>query len=179
VALNTALDGSADLGSALRSFSRARAPEARVLVELSRSFDYGGFRSFLTFILPLILDGISHGAAPRLFAPNTLAMLQKPELSFSHIRWRKRADRALQIAILAAAAAALAKAAALALGLAVRAVARTALPPAARPLALALPLAVAAAAALSLRRKMGGDVADVMAATSKPGEDAEGAATPG
>jgi len=43
---------------------------------LHRSFDLGGWRSFALFIGPLILDGIFHGIAPRLFAPNTLAMLQ-------------------------------------------------------------------------------------------------------
>ena len=102
VALGDALDGAPTVGDALRAFSRARAAEARVLVSLSRSLDRSGVRAFLSFIGPLILDGIFHGALPALFAPNTLAMLQKPELTFVHIRWRKRADRAAQLALLAA-----------------------------------------------------------------------------
>ena len=54
-----------------------------MLVQLSRSFDRSGARGFATFIGPLILDGIFHGAFPRLFAPNTLAMLQASESSCS------------------------------------------------------------------------------------------------
>ena len=70
------------------------------LLQLSRSFDRGGLLSFVTFILPLILDGIFHGALPKLFAPNTLAMLQRPDLSFRQIATRKRLDRIAQLALL-------------------------------------------------------------------------------
>ena len=85
---------------ALPDFSRKRAPEAKALVQLSRSFDRGGLVSFVTFILPLILDGIFHSKFPKLFCPNTLVMLQKPELSFRSIRRRKRLDRVAQLALI-------------------------------------------------------------------------------
>jgi hypothetical protein len=168
VALNTALDSAPTLAAALRAYSRARAPEARILVEISRSFDYAGIRSFFTFIGPLILDGIFHGALPRIFAPNTLTMLQKPELSFGAIRRRKRQDRLLQLCLVTAVLAAVGSVAAAIAAAAVRIAARTTLPAAARPLAMALPFAAAAAAALVVRRKVGSDVADVMAATTAP-----------
>jgi len=103
--LDSCLDREGTLGAALTAFSAERAVEARVLTQLSRSFDRGGVLALLTFILPLILDGIFHNAFPVLFAPNTLAMLQKPDLSFRAIRRRKRTDRALQLTLLAAAAA--------------------------------------------------------------------------
>ena len=66
--------------------ARQDAPEAKALVQLSRSFDRGGGLGFVTFILPLILDGIFHGALPKLFAPNSLALLQNPDLKFEQIR---------------------------------------------------------------------------------------------
>ena len=59
------------LEKALKAYSRKRASEARVLVALSRSFDRSGVAGLLSFILPLILDGIFHGAAPALFAPQS------------------------------------------------------------------------------------------------------------
>ena len=58
------------------SFNRERGGEAKALVKLSRGFDRPGSLGFATFILPLILDGIFHGLAPKLFSPNTIAMLQ-------------------------------------------------------------------------------------------------------
>ena len=107
------------------------------------------------------------GAAPCARGSTPLALrLQKPELSFVYIRWCKRADRALQLALLAAAATAAARLAGAALGLAARALARTALGAAlpANGAVAALPAAVvAAAAALFARRRMGTDVADVLA----------------
>mmetsp|Transcript_4145 Transcript_4145/g.13102 ORF Transcript_4145/g.13102 Transcript_4145/m.13102 type:complete len:103 (+) Transcript_4145:1696-2004(+) len=79
---------------------------------MSRSFDGG----FMTFVLPLIVDGIFHKAMPWLFAPNSIQLLQTEEFSFSQVMWRKRRDRVLQaaaigglLAALAAAAAALAR----------------------------------------------------------------------
>ena len=74
------LDAKPDLGTALRGYSKARAAQARVLVQISRSFDLGGWRSFVFFIGPLILDGIFHGIAPKVFQPNTLAMPEKPDV---------------------------------------------------------------------------------------------------
>uniref|UniRef100_A0A7S4MW82 Uncharacterized protein n=1 Tax=Prymnesium polylepis TaxID=72548 RepID=A0A7S4MW82_9EUKA len=90
-------------------------------------------------------------------------MLQKPDLSFAHIRWRKRLDRALQLSIIGTVAALVGRVAAAALAFAVRGIARAPLPPLARPLLVAAPLAAAVAAALGVRRRVGGDVADVLA----------------
>eukprot|EP00962_Isochrysis_galbana_P028345 scaffold8945_cov129-Isochrysis_galbana.AAC.3 len=119
-----------------------------------------------------------HAALPRLFAPNTLAMLQKPELTFESIRWRKRRDRMLQLCLITAILAAVGTAVAAAAAATVRMITRATLPPAARPLAMAVPFAAAAAGAVLVRRRIGSDVADVMAATGAPGKGAEGEAKP-
>lgn len=50
-------------------------------MDISRSFDGG----FLTFVLPLILDGMFHKMAPALFMPNTIQMLQKEDWTFSQV----------------------------------------------------------------------------------------------
>lgn len=91
-----------DLKAALPLYSRRRAPEAKDLVELSRGFDRTGVAGFLGFILPLILDSIFHGAAPKVFAPNTIAFLQREETTFRYIRMRKALDRVMQGAVLGA-----------------------------------------------------------------------------
>lgn len=49
---------------------------AREQVRISRGFDRPGFFGFVTFVLPLILDGIFHKAFPKVFGPNTIASLQ-------------------------------------------------------------------------------------------------------
>ena len=181
------LDKQADLGSALKAYSDRRAAEARVLVQLSRSFDRSGFAGFLSFIGPIIMDGV-FGGLPLLgkaFAPNTLAMLQKPTISFTAIRWRKRVDRAVQLAILATFATCAAKLAAAAIKAAVRALATTVVPyvmaSGARKL-VAIPLALAVAgyagARMSnptiqslMRGGKGGDVADVLASQTTVKDD--------
>lgn len=91
-----------DLAAALPLYSRLRAPEAKNLVELSRGFDRTGVAGFFGFILPLILDSVFHGALPRVFAPNTIAFLQKEGVTFRHIRMRKALDRVMQGAVLGA-----------------------------------------------------------------------------
>ena len=53
-------------------------------------------------MLPLILDGVFHKAFPKLFSPNTIAMLQKEDWTFSRIQRRKRTERVAQAGILAA-----------------------------------------------------------------------------
>lgn len=85
-----------DVPRALAAYSRARSPDAKALVQISRSLDGG----FLTFVLPLIVDSVLNKALPRVFAPNKIAMLQDQDLSFSHILRRKRLDRALQLLLL-------------------------------------------------------------------------------
>ena len=122
----------------------------------------------MTFVLPLILDGIFHGAMPKLFAPNTLQMLQRVDVSFEQIRWRKRLDRAVQVALLGAAGAAIAKAV---IGGA-RLIARQLLSQIGgaaggtpvRLLLSAVPLAATLGFALRKWMTVGGDVADVLAA---------------
>ena len=167
-ALSRALDEARTPARALEAYSRKRAPEAKALVQLSRSFDRSGFAAFLTFVLPLILDGIFHGAMPKLFAPNTLQMLQRVDVSFEQIRWRKRLDRAVQVALLGAAGAAIAKA----VISGARLIARQLLsqiggPTGGTPVRLllsAVPLAATLGFALRKWMTVGGDVADVLAA---------------
>jgi len=187
--LGEVLDTKPTLARALRSYSTRRAAEARVLVEMSRSFDSSGLRGFVSFIGPLILDG-AFGSIPLLqkaFAPNTLAMLQRPTISFVAIRWRKRLDRALQLAIVGAVSGLVARGAALALSSAASFLITTAL-----PLAVARPkLSAAAAVAFSAGvfgllqmtstpavvrlAATGGDVADVLASqTSRSAEQGQG-----
>ncbi|KAJ1444447.1 hypothetical protein M885DRAFT_552926 [Pelagophyceae sp. CCMP2097] len=168
--LDEALDSAATLGQALEAYSLKRAPEARVLVQISRSFDYAGLRGFMTFIFPLIIDGIFHGkVSSKIFAPNMLALLQNPTLSFSQVLRRKRIDRVLQGATVAAACAvafSALKAAALA---GVRTLAAV---DARYRAAVSLGLAVAAAAAVRAATSKGaplkGDVADVLATQTSP-----------
>ncbi|CAM9653096.1 unnamed protein product, partial [Sphacelaria rigidula] len=82
-----------DLSKALPLYSRRRAPEAKDLVKLSRGFDRTGIAGLFGFILPLIVDSISHKLAPAIFAPNTIAFLQKEGFTFRQIRLRKLLDR--------------------------------------------------------------------------------------
>lgn len=84
-------------------YSRRRAPEAKDLVELSRGFDRTGVASFFGFVLPLILDAVFNRAAPKVFAPNTIAFLQKEGVTFRYVRLRKALDRVMQGAVLGAA----------------------------------------------------------------------------
>ena len=84
--------------NALPLFSQRRAADSKALVDISRGLDGG----FLTFVLPLIVDGFFHKAFPKLFSPNTIAMLQKEDWTFTRIQRRKRIERVAQAGILAA-----------------------------------------------------------------------------
>jgi hypothetical protein len=53
----------------------------------------------VSFILPIILDSIFHAKFPKVFGPNTIASLQRRD-TFVRVRWNKRRDRLLQIAVL-------------------------------------------------------------------------------
>lgn len=99
-ALAAALDRGG--GAPLRAFSAARGAEAEALVKISRGFDRPGLLGFATFILPLILDGVFNGLAPRVFEKNTIALLQNENYTFERVGSRKRRDRALQAALVAA-----------------------------------------------------------------------------
>lgn len=109
-----------DAAAAAPAYSRLRAADAEALVVLSHSLDGG----FLTFIGPLILDSMLNKLLPAVFSPNIIASLQNEKWSFSQIRRRKRVDRAMQVALLAAAALLAARALAAVLGLAARLVGR-------------------------------------------------------
>lgn len=102
--LEEAIDKSDTIPEALHLFSEARAKESEILVKISRDLDRPGLQGFLTFILPLILDSIFHGLFPKAFSPNTIAMLQKENVTFRGVRRRKRADRAAQVALIASGA---------------------------------------------------------------------------
>jgi len=95
--LEQALENTSTIPEAVRYFSADRAEESKILVQVSRKLDRPGSIGFLTFILPLIVDSIFHGILPKVFAPNTIAMLQKEGLSFKSLRQRKRMDRAGQV----------------------------------------------------------------------------------
>lgn len=97
-------DSNDDLGAALPLFSKVRAKEAKALVELQHSFDVNASTTlgFIQFVLPLILDGILSKAAPKIFAPNPIQLLQNEKNSFTFVRSRKRLDRAMQLALFVA-----------------------------------------------------------------------------
>ena len=80
---------------ALEDYSIKRGPEAKNIVQISHRLDQG----VLFFILPLILDSILHKTFSRIFSPNTLASLNNEERTFTQIRWRKRLDRVMQVAL--------------------------------------------------------------------------------
>lgn len=101
VALRDALDENEDGKSALAAYSKSRSPEAKALVQISRSLDRPGTIGLLTFIGPIILDGIFHKFFPKIFQTNTIAMLQQ-QTTFMAVRRRKRQDRVLQLAVLSA-----------------------------------------------------------------------------
>lgn len=86
---------------ATSSFSMQRANDSKALVQISRELDRPGLLGVITFILPLVIDSIFNKMAPRLFSPNTIAMLQKRENTFCGIRRRKRLERLGQFTTLA------------------------------------------------------------------------------
>ena len=97
-ALRTALDRHpTDRAKALAAYSNARAEEAEALVRISRGLDRPGLLGFLTFILPIILDGVFQSLAPQFFELNTIALLQRDGISFAEVGKIKRRDRILQI----------------------------------------------------------------------------------
>ena len=100
-ALRTALDRHpTDRAKALAAYSSARAEEAEALVRISRGLDRPGLLGFLTFILPIILDGVFQSLAPQFFELNTIALLQRDGISFAEVGKIKRRDRILQIILL-------------------------------------------------------------------------------
>mmetsp|Transcript_37247 Transcript_37247/g.105094 ORF Transcript_37247/g.105094 Transcript_37247/m.105094 type:complete len:458 (+) Transcript_37247:47-1420(+) len=85
------------LEAALPAFSRSHKGDAHSLVRMSRRFDTGGF---VGFVLPIILDGVFSKAAPWLFGPNNIRLMQNNDLRFSEIARKKLLDRILQVSII-------------------------------------------------------------------------------
>ena len=77
--------------SALPLFSARRAADAKALVDISRGFDGG----FLTFVLPLILDGVFHSMPERVQAQHDPDAAK--DWTFSRVARRKRAERVAQV----------------------------------------------------------------------------------
>lgn len=98
--LEDSINETANIPEAVLLFSKKRAKESKSLVKLSRELDRPGKLGFFTFILPLILDSIFHKLMPKVFAPNTISMLQKEGITFSGVRRRKRLDRAFQLILI-------------------------------------------------------------------------------
>ena len=98
--LEDAIDATGSIPEAVHWFSDKRAKESESLVKLSRELDRPGKLGFLTFILPLIMDSIFHGMLPKVFAPNTISLLQKEGITFTGVRRRKRFDRLGQVALI-------------------------------------------------------------------------------
>jgi hypothetical protein len=98
--LKQSIESTASIKEATHLFSKKRAKESKALVQISRKLDRPGLLGVFTFILPLVIDSIFHKLAPRLFSPNTIAMLQKSENTFCGLRRRKRLERVGQLATL-------------------------------------------------------------------------------
>ena len=84
-------------------FSQRRADDARALVTISRNMDRPGKLFLVTFLIPIILDGIFHKLAPRIFGPNMFGMFQRQDIGFKQMQRKKRLDRVLQLSILGSA----------------------------------------------------------------------------
>ena len=86
---------------ALQLFSNRRSGDSEALVMMSRNMDRPGKMFFITFVLPIILDGMFHKIAPKIFGPNMFGMFQRQDIGFKQIQRKKRLDRTLQVAIIA------------------------------------------------------------------------------
>ena len=177
IALQRCLDDSPcdKPGPALEAFSSKRAGEARALVRLSRGLDRPGLLGFVSFVLPIILDGIFHKALPKVFAPNTIALLQRDGITFAQVAAKKRIDRALQVLLVGGLLATAARGACLAGSLALRYLLPASLTKsevttsAAKALGLLAAAAAAAAVKATLSRTEHMAPADAMAKQPKGG----------
>lgn len=97
----TSIDQADVIPRAVQLFSNRRAGDSKALVTISRNMDRPGKLFFVNFLLPLILDGVFHKLAPKIFGPNMFAMFQRQDLGFLQIQRKKRLDRAMQFACLA------------------------------------------------------------------------------
>ncbi|KAG7348498.1 kynurenine 3-monooxygenase [Nitzschia inconspicua] len=86
--------------AAVQTFSDRRSGDAQALVTISRNMDRPGKLFLLNFLIPIILDGIFHKLAPKIFGPNMFGMFQMKGIGFKQIQRKKRLDRTLQLVIL-------------------------------------------------------------------------------
>jgi 2-polyprenyl-6-methoxyphenol hydroxylase-like FAD-dependent oxidoreductase len=91
---------SGDLARAVHEFSNLRSPDIETLVKTSHRLDRPGVEGVLTFLIPIILDGIFSKLLPTVFGPNVISMLQNEEITFQQAVERKRLDRLGQIVFL-------------------------------------------------------------------------------
>ncbi len=97
------LEASADdPARACAAFTAARADDARALVRTSRGFDMPGPLGTARFLVPLVLDIQLNKLLPALFSPPMLRGLQDERNTFVGLRWKKRRERSVQLAMLAA-----------------------------------------------------------------------------
>ena len=99
--LSECLDSTASVSEAVQEFTNRRAADSEVLVRISRELDRPGTLGLFTFLIPIIMDAIFSKAAPQVFSPNTITMLQRDDITFQEVATKKRLDRFLQLAILA------------------------------------------------------------------------------
>jgi kynurenine 3-monooxygenase len=93
-------DDEETIPKAIQLFSNRRSGDSEALVMMSRNMDRPGKMFFITFILPIILDGMFHKIAPKIFGPNMFGMFQRKDIGFKQIQRKKRLDRTLQLAII-------------------------------------------------------------------------------
>ncbi|KAG7369206.1 kynurenine 3-monooxygenase [Nitzschia inconspicua] len=86
--------------AAVQTFSDRRSGDAQALVTISRNMDRPGKLFLVNFLIPIILDGIFHKLAPKIFGPNIFGMFQMKGIGFKQIQRKKRLDRTLQLVIL-------------------------------------------------------------------------------
>lgn len=103
--LRDCLDAASDEPSAAAAaFTDARADDARALVRISRGFDGKGPLGTARFLVPLLLDIQLSKRLPWLFSPPMLRALQDERNSFVGLVRKKRRERLVLAALLAAAA---------------------------------------------------------------------------
>jgi hypothetical protein len=98
--LKRCIERTSSMKEATHLFSKERAEESKALVQISRKLDRPGLLGVFTFIMPLVIDSIFNKLAPRVFSPNTIAMLQKSDNTFCGLRRRKRLERVGQFSTL-------------------------------------------------------------------------------
>lgn len=91
-------DSEEAIPKAVELFSRRRSGDSQALVTISRNMDRPGKMFFFSFLLPIILDGIFHKMAPKIFGPNIFTMFQRKDIGFKQIQTKKRLDRVMQLA---------------------------------------------------------------------------------